>query len=113
MSALRWASREKAKSRGAMFSCLAHTWFDMLSRVSVRASEYVPTAFMGAADDLSRNRLDNPVLEGSTVFNLQELRWVDQLFSLCDPAVGEDTTDFHGAFQSIHSILVAHILTHK
>lgn len=112
-SALHWAAREKAKSRGAQFSCLAHSWFDMFSMVSVRECEYVPTELMGAADDLSRNRLSSPELEGSAEFNFNGSQWVNDLFALCDPVLGEDTVDHHKAFQSIHFILTMRIPLHK
>lgn len=111
-SALSWAHREKAKSRGAQFSCIAHTWFDMLSTISIREGEYVPTGLMGAADDLSRNKFDNAVLASSTEFNL-DIPWVNELFALCDPSLGEDTVEHHVAFLSIHTLLSANILTHK
>lgn len=111
-SALRWASSEKAKSRGAQFSCMAHTWFDMMSVISVRECEYVPTGLMGAADDLSRNKLFNPILASSSEISL-DVPWVNGLFTLCDPASGEDVADHHEAFLAIHSLLAANIPLHK
>jgi hypothetical protein len=73
----------------------------------------VPTELMGAADDLSRNRLSSPMLEGSVEFDFNGTQWVNDLFALCDPVLGEDTVDHHKAFRSIHFILTMRIPLHK